>query len=230
MENDSIISNWQSQQVASILIIIFFGIISIVYVFFTNTYILRENESILNSKFKIPFLLFTLLSSIIIIIILSINISNYTGIAITFIILINFFIFGFKIIYKSDKFNEIINSSFSYLNTIKNDIGNIGNIEFIDYIAKFFDYGAKDCDDRICNFLNDYNFSLISPFIIALFLYLAIKTSNVLMYSIFTIVFVIEFLFKRRFNTLIHFYSEKKIQLIIYFCAFTTYNLLLYLA
>uniref|UniRef100_A0A6C0HZ49 Uncharacterized protein n=1 Tax=viral metagenome TaxID=1070528 RepID=A0A6C0HZ49_9ZZZZ len=229
MDNDSnstnITTNWQSQQVAGILIIIFFGIISIVYVFFMNTYIIREKENILDSKYKLPFLLFTLISSITIITIVASNSNEYSKIIIPIIVLLNILIIFAKIIYEFFKTSNFDVISFTNSITTK-----INEIESIKYISKFFEYGGDDCNDSICNYLSFYNYSLIAPFIIFLFLYFSIKTSDTIMYAIYAIILFIEYAFKGRYNIFKKFYNEKQISLIIYFFSFLVFNLLLYLA
>jgi hypothetical protein len=38
------VENWRSQQIAGILVILFFGTIAISYIIFVNTYIFRKNN------------------------------------------------------------------------------------------------------------------------------------------------------------------------------------------
>jgi hypothetical protein len=61
------LNDWQSQRIAGILSIIFFGFIAIGYVMFYNTYFLKSSENLLESKyFGIPMAIVCILSAVII--------------------------------------------------------------------------------------------------------------------------------------------------------------------
>jgi len=226
-----ITTKWQSQQVAGILIIIFFGIISIVYVFFMNTYIIREKDVLLDSNYKIPFLLLVLISSIFIISIMSYNVNDYSGYVISFVIILNILIFGFKFLLKTynEKITTINISSITdtFTKTFTNTKESINKIEFVKYILKFFDYGnSSECNNTICGYLEYFNFSTISPFLLFLFIFLAINTSSTIIYSIMTLIIFIEYWYKGRINIL---NSISLIWQILYVFIIISFNFLLYL-
>ena len=93
------VENWRSQQIAGILVILFFGTIAISYIIFVNTYFFRKvnSGSLLDSQwFKIPMFGMVFISSIIIFTVMNNNNDTQANSSIVIVLIVLNIIIFFK--------------------------------------------------------------------------------------------------------------------------------------
>jgi hypothetical protein len=205
--------NWQSQQIAGILTIVFFGIIAIVYVFYVNAFIVKDDETNTNTKliessyFQRILSAFSMISLIIIIFVLSFKSADNVGLISACSIVLT----GMVIYFVSPNLITKFKTFFS-----KEWFDN-----FLNFIDHFFGYNLNHENEKIIIEGNngvkadDYKtiawkvltYSLFAPFIIFMFIFLAILTDKKIVYSLLTIGFAFEYILKARWNEL-HFFDN----------------------
>lgn len=176
------VENWRSQQIAGILIIIFFGIVSISSIIFANTYLYRkDNEELKNSMFfKIPLVGLSIISSLIIFSILSNN--AVKGIIVVILLVLNAMII---------------------LSVFKNSTSTVDpNVKyFMDCFNNFMGYCEK-CTCKYGTLLGEPLASFILPFIFAVFLGVTLNSqtdgNSKVFFGIFTFSILAEYFFKNR--------------------------------
>jgi len=183
--------NWVTLQITSVLMIIFFAMISIGYILFMYTNVLnKQNGNLLESvHFKSPMLFLTFISSIIIIMIVAnsskIDINGIYAI-ITIIVGLNIIIFG--------KIFEKISASAS---TIKESL-----------FKKFFNVLFTP------SLFGQIPISLLSLLIIEIFIIFAYKTShhiNSLIYGTLSGFLLLEYLWNERYFSLFRIFDTDEI-------------------
>jgi hypothetical protein len=184
--------DWRSQQIAGILMIVFFGTIAISYVIFLNTYVVnKEKDVLVNSTwFTSAMVALTFISSIIIVMIM-----NNTGDKTSYNTIIWILIVA----------NVVIFANFFKKKEIKNIIQ-------FDAWKKCVDnfFGYQHFGDGICDALK-YDppiFSYLSPFLILLFILFAFDATNIvaqIMNFIIIVGLMIENSFMQRLDYLFNF-------------------------
>lgn len=180
------VENWRSQQIAGILVILFFAIIAISYIIFVNTYFFRkvDSGSLLDSQwFKIPMFGMVVLSSIIIFTV--INNSNDTeakSYIVTVLIILNLII------------------CFNYIkHKLPIPIEGIG-----DCLDSFFGYDNFYGNKDNCTSLNWKQplASYISPILFIIFTAISVTQQNItkVLFGSFSLMIAAEYILNKRWN------------------------------
>ena len=184
--SSSDIENWHSQKIAGVLIIIFFGTVSISSIIFANTYICRkDNEELKDSVFfKIPLVGLSIISSLIIFSIISNNSSK--GPIIFILLIMN----AIVIMHVFKKSTNIVDPNIKY---------------FIDCFNNFMGY-CENCACKYGTIFGEPLASFILPFIFAFFLGITVNSqtdiNSKIFFGIFTFCILAEYYFKNRQNSI----------------------------
>jgi len=209
--------NWQSQQIAGILTIIFFGIIAIAYILFVNAFLMKDTDKINNlielPSFNNTLLVFCILSFLIIIFVVSATENNVFVVSScsSIVLLLSFAlvlsIMGFDI---KQAISAIINSDLFK--------------QILSIIDDFFGYTSQKQKNEMNIFQQIINYSLFAPFLIILFVFLTITTSEKILYLSLSIAFAFEYAIKGRWMDL-HFFDNTlpNIPMMIRLAAFVFY-------
>jgi len=182
------VENWRSQQIAGILVILFFGTLAISYIIFINTYFFRkEHSGSLKDSiwFRIPIFGMVVLSSIIIFTVMNnSNDPEANSSIVTVLIILNLIIF------------------FKYITLPTLNIGSFG-----DCLDSFFGYDNCFGNSANCK-LTLYGqplASYISPFFFIIFTTLSANQQNFnkVLFGSFSFIIVAEYLFNKRWQAII---------------------------
>jgi hypothetical protein len=174
-----------SQQITGAVIIVFFGIFTIGYIFFINTYFMKKNDSLMNSTwFKIPMLLLTLISTIIIIMIISNN-SQDNSAVISIMIVLTIIIFlkmGYSNFLTKEFKEEFKEKMKKYTNCINAATG----------------YGDNTgCNNEWLSPFGQPLLSFVLPLIFGLFITISAKIENTLnkiIFGILSAILILEYI------------------------------------